>query len=438
MARRERRIAEVYAQDPERADRAVFGRRSGPNRRGFLGGLAAASAVLGVPIPFADSLPGGLLPLALAHAPAAHGGRQKLQFPGKDNNLVLLRDEPLVAETPEQLLDDETTPTERFFIRNNGRIPDVAEHPDASKLVIDGEVHHPLEITLGELKKRGHARTLHMVLECAGNGRAFFAPPTAGEQWTNGGVGCAAWTGIALGDLLRSVGLKPDAVYTAHYGADVGGSGDATPVAPSRGVPIRKALDGFSMLVWEMNGKPLEQVHGAPLRLVIPGWPGWVSHKWLSRIAVREKVPDMDGTSYRVPVKPMVPGGTSDASNFKVLEALPVRAIVTSPASGTRYPSGTSELKLRGAAWAGELEVDRVDVSLDFGASWRRTQMARPRNRYDWRRWSASAPLPSDGYYEVWVRATDATGRMQPHMAGGWNPDGYGANPMHRIAVLVG
>jgi DMSO/TMAO reductase YedYZ molybdopterin-dependent catalytic subunit len=446
MARVERLIGESYGDDPERADRVVFGRTIGPSRRGFLGGLAAMSAALGAPIPFADSMPSGLLPLALAQdtkedAPAARRGPQRLRFPGKDGSLVLLHADPLAAETPEQLLDDETTPTEKFFIRNNGRIPDAPEDADAWKLAIDGEVHRPLEITLGELKKRGQVRTLRMVLECAGNGRAFFAPPAAGEQWTNGGVGCAEWTGIALGDLLRSAGPKPDAVYTAHYGADVGRPGDPNVVALSRGVPIRKALDGYSMLVWAMNGKPLERVHGAPLRLLIPGWPGSVSHKWLSRIWVREKVhdgPDMEGTSYRVPIKPMVPGGTADVSSFKILEALPVRSIITSPASGTRYPSGTTELKLRGAAWAGELEVERVDVSLDFGASWRRVQMTRPRNRYDWRRWSASVPLAGDGYYELWARATDSTGKMQPHIAGGWNPQGYGANPMHRIAVLVG
>src|SRR5262249_54959368 len=132
MARLERRIAEGYAKDPERADRVGFGRSSGSSRRGFLRGLAATSAALGAPIPFADCMPGGLLPLALAQdakedAPGSHWGRQKLRFPGKDGNLVVLRDDPLVAETPEQLLDDETTPTDRFFIRNNGRLPAAPE-----------------------------------------------------------------------------------------------------------------------------------------------------------------------------------------------------------------------------------------------------------------------------------------------------------------------
>jgi DMSO/TMAO reductase YedYZ molybdopterin-dependent catalytic subunit len=277
-------------------------------------------------------------------------------------------------------------------------------------------------------------------LECAGNGRAFFAPRAPGAQWTNGGVGCAEWTGIALRDVLRAAALKPSAMFTAHYGADFR-PGDPSAVALSRGVPISKALDGFSMLAWEMNGKPLERIHGAPLRLVIPGWPGSVSHKWLSKITLLDKTydaPEMLGTSYRIPVKPMVPGGRTDEANFKFLESMPVRAILTSPSSGTRYPPGTTQLKLRGAAWAGELEVQRVDVSLDFGSTWQRTVLTRARNRYDWRRWSAAVSLPSDGYYEIWVRATDSAGKMQPHIAGGWNPQGYGGNPMHRIAILVG
>jgi len=442
--KRERAIAELYAEDPQRADRLVFGRTSGATRRGFVTGLAAMSAAVGAPIPFARQMPRGLMPLALAQDAEPDplpSGQRRLSFPGKDGGLVLLRDYPLVAETPEHLLDDDTTPTAKFFVRNNGAIPDAVADADAWKLTIDGEVNRPLEIALGELKRRGRAKTLRMVLECAGNGRAFFAPRTAGEQFTNGGAGCAEWTGIALVDLLRTAGLKSSAVYTAHYGADLGRPSDATAVALSRGVPIKKAMDPASMLVWAMNGAPLESIHGAPLRLVIPGWPGSVSHKWLNRITVRDREydgPDMVGLAYRVPIKPMVPGGKADAGNFKILEAMPMRVIVTSPANGTRYPAGTRELRLRGAAWAGEVEVQRVDISLDFGATWQRTLLARARNRYDWRRWSGSAHVPADGYYELWVRASDATGRMQPHIAGGWNPQGYGANPMHRIAVFIG
>ncbi len=437
MGRKERSLQELYASDPERADAVVFGRRTGVTRRGFVGGagFAAMSAAVGGPIVFGTNMPAGLVPAALAQ------GVKRLDFPGKDPGLLVLNDKPLVAETPPGLLDDETTPTEKFFIRNNGRTPDAVADPDAWMLAIDGEVARPVEISLGDLKKRVRPRTLRMVLECGGNGRSFFTPRVPGNQWRHGGVGCAEWTGVPLADLLRFAGLKATAVYTANTGTDVPISDDRSRPVLSRGVPIRKAMEPHSLLVWAMNGAPLTPVHGGPLRLIHPGWPGSVSHKWLSRITIRDKVHDgegMLGTAYRVPVKPMLPGSAADEANFRILESMPVRSILTSPANGTRFPAQTKELKLRGAAWAGDLDVARVDVSIDFGATWRRASLDRPRNRYDWRRWTASAPLASDGYYEIWARATDSDDRAQPHVAGDWNPKGYGANPMHRIAVLVG
>jgi hypothetical protein len=116
---------------------------------------------------------------------------------------------------------------------------------------------------------------------------------------------------------------------------------------------------------------------------------------------------------------------------------MPVRSIITSPANGAKFAAGTRELKLRGAAWAGDYAVRAVHVSTDYGATWRPASLSKPTNRYDWTRWSATVQLPSEGYYEIWTRATDSRGVMQPHVAGNWNPQGYGGNPLHRIAVLV-
>jgi DMSO/TMAO reductase YedYZ molybdopterin-dependent catalytic subunit len=454
MGKRERLIGELYAEDPERADAAVFGRRTGISRRGFVGGagLAAMAAAVGGPIVLARHMPGGLVPAAFAREPEREAAGDatgalrdarpdRLRLPGKDPGLLVLRERPLVAETPEHLLDDATTPTSRFFVSDNGLPPEPADDPDAWKLTIDGEVARPFEIALGDLKKRARPLTWRMVLECSGNGRSFLVPRVDGPQWTNGGVGCAEWTGIPLATVLRAAGIRPSAVYTGNYGADRHPSGDPSRQALSRGVPIAKAMSPYSLLVWAMNGEPLERAHGGPLRLVHPGAPASVSHKWLTRIALRDREHDGEGmqaTSHRVPVRPMLPGSRADPGNFRILESMPVRSIVTSPANGTRLPAGTRELRLRGAAWAGETEVRRVDLSLDFGATWRRAFLAAARNRYDWHRWTATLRLPGDGYYEVWVRATDSANRAQPHVAGNWNPGGYGANPMHRIAVLVG
>jgi hypothetical protein len=146
----------------------------------------------------------------------------------------------------------------------------------------------------------------------------------------------------------------------------------------------------------------------------------------------------MGKTSYRIAIKPMVPGAEPDMSNFKDLESMPVRSIITKPANGTKLPAGTRDITLRGASWAGDFTVKQVDVSADYGASWHQAKLDPQKNAYDWQRWTATLQLPSDGYFEIWSRATDTNGKMQPHTAGNWNPQGYGANPMHRIAILVG
>jgi sulfite oxidase len=406
-------------------------------RRGFLR-VAGVTAALGVSIPFASNIPGGLVPAAYAQA----GGEpaEMLAEAGKDPGLSVIGDRPFVAETPEHLLDDDTTPLEKFFVRQNGIPPETPSDPDAWELTIEGEVDGPVTFTLAELKERFEHVTNRMVLECGGNGRSFFDPPARGNQWTNGGAGCAEWTGVRLKDVLEEVGIGSAAIYTAHYGADLHLSGEADREVISRGVRLEKALEEHSMLAWEMNGEPLPHIHGGPLRLVIPGWPGSASHKWVKRIVLRDVEhdgPGMTGTSYRVPATPMVPGSEPEGVEFLILESMPVRSIISSPANGTQLPAGTRNLELRGAAWGGDPAIENVEVSIDFGATWQEVDLQETRNRYDWRRWTAEVELPTDGYYEIWVRATDENGVSQPHIAGNWNPQGYGGNPMHRVAVLI-
>src|SRR4029453_6292176 len=186
----ERSIEELYHDDQERADAVVFGRRTQIDRRGFLGagGLAAMGAAVGPTIPFAVRMPGGMIPAALAQSPAAPPkGPQYLNFPGKSDKLVVLGERPLVAETPEHLLDDDTTPIDKFFIRNNGMVPDAPKDPDAWKIGVDGEVNQKRELPLAELKAKFRPVTQRMVLECGGNGRSLFSPQARGTQGTNCG-----------------------------------------------------------------------------------------------------------------------------------------------------------------------------------------------------------------------------------------------------------
>ncbi len=279
---KERGFFELYGDDPERADALIF------NRRGVLRGAAFAGmgALLGGTIPFGRSMPSGLIPSALAQTAAA---AKILKMDGKAA-LVILGDKPLVAETPEHLLDDAVTPNDKIFIRNNGNAPEaMPADPDSWEIVIDGEVNTPLKLTLGELKKRFKHYSHVLQMECGGNGRAAFEPKASGNQWTNGAISCARWTGVRLKDVLEAAGLKPTAVYTGHYGRDTHLSGDASRPAISRGMPITKAMEEHTLIAFAVNGGPIPMVNGAPVRLIVPGWPGSLSQKWLTRIALLDR-----------------------------------------------------------------------------------------------------------------------------------------------------
>jgi DMSO/TMAO reductase YedYZ molybdopterin-dependent catalytic subunit len=430
---RERGIREHFADDPERADAEVFGRRTDERRRGFLkrSGLAFMSMLLGSAIPCWRNFPAGLIPAALAESDEAFVIRGK-------TGLRILNDRPLNAETPVHMLDDDVTPTELHFIRNNG-IPPMRVDPEAWRLRVDGEVESELELSIRDLRREFKVVTLRLQLECGGNGRAAFNPPARGNQWSLGAIGNAEWTGVRYADVLRAAGLKPAAIYTGHCGADAHLSGQADKLPISRGIPLAKALDPHTLIAFEMNGQPMHPMNGAPLRVVAPGWPGSCSQKWLTRIWVRDRVHDgakMTGTSYRVPKYPVAPGQAVPEEDFRIIESMPVKSIISSPRTGHELPAGQRDLRVRGHAWAGDLEVSAVDVSIDFGRSWSRARLHAPPNKFSWQSWIADLNFPVAGYYEVWARATDELGQAQPFRIA-WNPKGYLNNSMHRIAVRV-
>ncbi|MGD8206588.1 MAG: sulfite oxidase [Thiohalocapsa sp.] len=424
-------LFDLYADDPEKADRIVFGRIPNADRRGFLkgAGLATMATMLGGFIPFHRNMPAGLIPAALAEEP--------FSIEGKDG-LTILNNRPVNAECPAHLLDDDVTPTARHFVRNNGLPPETVDAASWT-LSVDGEVEKPIEMSIDELKKSFEVVTLQLQLECGGNGRSFFEPKARGNQWTVGAVACSEWTGVRLADVLKAAGLKDSAVYTAHYGADTHLSGDPEKLPISRGVPIAKALDPHNLIAFEQNGAPIHPMNGAPLRLVVPGWPGSCSHKWLTRIQVRDQVHDgakMTGKSYRVPEYPVAPGEEVPEDAFQIIESMPVKSLITFPESGIEVAAGDPVLTVRGHAWAGDSKVTAVDLSNDFGATWIKADLDEPRNPYAWQNFRADVRFPMKGYYEVWARATDDQGRMQP-FAIAWNPKGYLNNSMHRIAVRV-
>lgn len=238
-------------------------------------------------------------------------------------------------------------------------------------------------------------------------------------------------------DVLEHCGIKDDAVYTAYYARDIHLSGDPKKDVISRGVPIAKALEDESLIAFAMNGKDIPWLNGYPLRLVTGGWPASTSGKWVSKLHIRNQVHDgakMTGQSYRMPEKPVAPGTSVPDEDMKIIEAMPVKSLLTFPKSGLSHPVG-EKLAVRGHAWAGDIEVGEMFVSIDFGATWQKAALKKPVNRLAWQRWNAEVKFPQIGYYEVWARAVDSEGRSQPMVSPGWNPKGYLNNACHRIAV---
>jgi len=430
-------IHSLYDANPLAADDLVWGRRSDPlTRRGFLerSSLVAMSTAVGAAIPFAQLMPGGLIPAALAQS------AEPFEIPGKEG-LIVLNDRPVNAETPAHLLDDRITPAKHLFVRNNGVPPVTGDiDPDSWTLEVGGEAAvRTMSFTIAELKQQFEHYTYQLQLECGGNGRIEFVPPASGNQWSTGAVGCPEWTGVRLRDVLERVGIRDDAVYVAYYGADGHASGDPTKVPISRGAPVAKALENETLIAWSMNGADIPPMNGYPLRLVCAGWPGSVSGKWLKRIVIRDQVhdgPKMTGTSYRVPCQRVAPGSQVPDEQMCIIESMPVKSLITYPRSGIEHVTG-KELEIRGHAWAGDLEVRKVHVSIDFGATWHKATLAAPVNRLAWQHWHSTVEFPAAGFYEVWARASDSAGRAQPMVVPGWNPKGYLNNACHRIAVQV-
>ncbi len=403
-----------------------------PSRRILLKSITGASflSALGAPIPFLGNLPTGLVPVALAQGTSS----LSQQKPG----LTVLNDRPVNMETPPHLLDDAVTPAARMFVRNNG-LPPASVDAHSWNVRVDGEVETPLDLSIDDLKTQFETVSLQLQIECAGNGRRFMKPAARGNQWSFGAISCATWTGVRLRDVLDRAGLKENALYTAHYGADTHLSGDPAKHPISRGVPIAKAMEPHTLIAFAVNGDDMPPLNGHPLRLVTPGWPGSCSQKWLTRIEVRDQIHDgakMTGQSYRVPRAPVHPGASVADEDMAIIESLPVKSLITAPQTGIRVSTGDT-IEVRGHAWAGDLDVAALDISIDFGASWSPADLSAPTNKYAWQHWRSEIRLPEAGYYEIWARARDAEGHMQPPIPPGWNPRGYLNNMQHRIAVFA-
>src|SRR5262249_41108119 len=299
------------------------------------------------------------------------------------------------------------------------------------KLRVEGCVAQPAEWTWEELNSLPE-RSVFATLECAGNGRSFLQPHVHGVQWGAGAIGHAEWTGIPLRLVLQKARLQPEAIEVLFEGADTGPEADhPEPMAFARSLPMDKALDPDTLLATRMNGELLEPSHGFPLRLLVPGWYGVASVKWLRRIEVL----DRPFHGYFQRTKYTVQRRTAAGPETVVVGPMAIKSEILRPHDGATLGLGTN--RLFGVAWAGEEAVAAVEVSTDGGRTWTRAELVGPQARYSWTLWEHLWEVAEPGEYVLLARATSAGGQTQPAEHDTLN-GGYLIHPSPPAVVRVG
>jgi sulfite oxidase len=347
--------------------------------------------------------------------------------------MVVHEHEPFNAETGlAALAEGPVTATDAFYVRGHGAVPEIDSR--AWTLRIHGLVDRELRLSLATLREALREREVTATLQCAGNRRAGLMAirDIPGEApWGPGATGTATWSGVALADVLALAGPRDDARHVSFEGADV--SPETSPAQRFAGsIPLDKACRPEVLLAWAMNGEPLLPVHGAPLRVIVPGYIGARSVKWLESIELRST--PCAGYFQDVAYRLLPEDGTPGPAAGMPLGLVALNADVLSPADGETVTAGAVEV--RGYAFAGgERHVARVDVSTDGGASWSQAELLDDLGRWAWRHWRIALDL-APGDHEILVRAWDSSAATQPDdEAALWNPKGYVNNARPRIRV---
>jgi DMSO/TMAO reductase YedYZ molybdopterin-dependent catalytic subunit len=336
---------------------------------------------------------------------------------GSRGDLVIRNARALDAEAPLSALTTFETAPEHFFVRSHFGPP--AQLPLAWTLTIDGRVQRSVTLSLDEIRRMG-AHTRPVTLECAGNGRGVFRlPKTSGVQWEYGAVSTATWTGVPLSALLERAGLGADARHLWMEALDHAPVGAVPKFL--RSIPREVALaDAF--VAYAMNGRALPLLHGGPLRLIVPGWFGMASTKWLTHIHAMPVESDNFYMSH----------GYRYADGSPVTTMHP-KSVIAAPLAGQRVAAG--RLMMRGQAWGGTGAIRGVNVSADGGRTWRSARLLGAEQPGAWRGWEAEVDT-RPGPALLMARATDGAGRVQPTQATA-NPGGYGNNSIHQVPIHV-
>ncbi|BFU94850.1 MAG: putative Sulfite:cytochrome c oxidoreductase, subunit A [Nitrospira sp.] len=354
----------------------------------------------------------------------------------RDTGPLMIRvGRPFDAETPAREFVSFLTPNHRFFVRSHFGPPPSESIAEADwTLRIAGLVEQPKELSLRDIK-RLETVTVTAVLQCSGNGRAYYRPRVPGVQWDRGAVGNAQWTGVRLREVLGLAGIRNNARHVQFQGADR----PAVPSVPlfTRSIPLEKALHPDTLLAYEMNGRPLPLLHGAPLRVITPGWMADSCTKWLTDITLLSE--ESDGyymqAAYRLPVDPIEPGTAVGSHRTKPVEMMVVKSLIAAPAEGAGVP--LAPVMIQGVAWSGGSKILAVEVSLDEGKNWQPARLVGEEHPYAWRQWQLIWTPRAPGSVSIFCRATDESGAAQPATSS-WNPGGFLWNGWDRVTVTVG
>jgi len=356
--------------------------------------------------------------------------QQSVDFPGEDH--MILRSFRFVdLETPVEYFNTWLTPIPHFFVRNHMHEPSQLDAKDW-RLSLGGEVDKPLTLSRADLSKL-ETHSVVNTLECAGNGRSLQRPQVPGVQWGKGAVSTARFSGPRLRDVLQRAGVKSTGKHVMFRGLDEV-PGKVPPFI--RSIPIEKALDADTLIATHMNGSPLTKHHGFPARALVPGWIGAASCKWLTEIKLidAEFVGNFMSPAYRFPNQPGQPGEAVKPEDTHPLTALNVKSVIASPADGVSLKS--EKVSVHGAAWAGEADIAKVEISTDGGTTWSPAKLGHEQAHYAWRLWSYDWKPAKPGDYTILSRATDTQGRTQPSTPV-WNPSGYLYNAFDQVKIHV-
>jgi DMSO/TMAO reductase YedYZ molybdopterin-dependent catalytic subunit len=343
-----------------------------------------------------------------------------------EKKMRIMTEKPLNAETPVEYLRSWITSNDVFYDRNQGNFSKEPIPLTDWELAIEGEVETPLRLNFEQIIRMPKTIAAN-TLECSGNGRSLFKKKASGNPWTIGGVGNAVWGGVWLRTVLQMAKLKRTATHIAFEGFDrpLGSAG----IKFIRSIPIEKAIQS-TILAYEMNGEPLPVNHGYPLRALALGWTGANCVKWLSKIIVLDHPYEgffMDKV-YRVFQK------GEDSKSGEVVTGLSIKSIITQPLRDETLPRGP--VTILGAAYAGETEIERIEISVDAGNSWDLGVFIGPEEPYAWRQWQYIWDAKERGAHTILARATDKNGRQQP-MDARWNVLGYGNNGVYEHGITI-